>query len=473
MPSPPDFGLESLRQRRIPRDGPRLYAKTRHVWIYPTADATQQWIGFLWTGGSVRLKSEKPVMGVGCAQFYAILPRGYVCGDGQRITLDPDDPVLVALYPFSPITDSPWPHRYGESRGTPRYVSLPSEPVQRAQEPGLSAHLARVQRARDEHVIPTELVGVDLAPSPEADLTLPSLLPSVHEPYSSLRNRSTIAYSAEVRHQGRDFLLTSDYEWVPKDRISVYPVTRFHGVHLDGQTRLPIALFRTSTAERYRRSASGDFEPTEERFPLHGWVSLTDQSEHHAGQTYIQTAVGDWLRQDQAVVPTATLFPSATDRPDHLEASDAGNGARHTSIEISVHGGWLIAYEGDRPVFTTLISPGRGGTPSPGHEPIETGATPTGRFVITGKFVTATMAAPNEYLHWDVPYAQNFSGPYALHTAYWHDNWGHLMSGGCVNLSPIDGYFLFHWTEPEIPDGWYGVRWLPHLGPATQVVIHR
>jgi lipoprotein-anchoring transpeptidase ErfK/SrfK len=132
-----------------------------------------------------------------------------------------------------------------------------------------------------------------------------------------------------------------------------------------------------------------------------------------------------------------------------------------------------MAYEDTSPVFVTLISPGRGGDAQKGRDPLETSATPLGRFSITGKFVTSTMIAPNDYLHSDVPFAQNFTGPYALHSAYWHDNWGNLMSGGCINLSPIDARFMFDWTEPPAPAGWHGTRWLPYLEPSTTLLIHR
>ena len=58
----------------------------------------------------------------------------------------------------------------------------------------------------------------------------------------------------------------------------------------------------------------------------------------------------------------------------------------------------------------------------------------------------------------EVPFTQNFSGPYALHAAYWHDDWGVGKSGGCVNLAPIDARRIFAWTEPRLPPGWHGVR---------------
>ena len=76
-------------------------------------------------------------------------------------------------------------------------------------------------------------------------------------------------------------------------------------------------------------------------------------------------------------------------------------------------------------------------------------------------------------VHTEVQYTQNFSGPHTLHGAYWHDDWGEKKSGGCVNLSPLDAQRLFEWSEPALPDGWHGVRWIPHEGKSTVVVVHR
>jgi lipoprotein-anchoring transpeptidase ErfK/SrfK len=124
-------------------------------------------------------------------------------------------------------------------------------------------------------------------------------------------------------------------------------------------------------------------------------------------------------------------------------------------------------------VFATLISAGRGGAPVAGRDPVETASTPTGRFKITGKFATATMVAPNEVVHSEVPWAQNFSGPHALHAAYWHDDWGELASGGCINLSPRDARWLSEFSEPRLPEGWHGVRWLPELEASTTLIVRR
>jgi len=37
---------------------------------------------------------------------------------------------------------------------------------------------------------------------------------------------------------------------------------------------------------------------------------------------------------------------------------------------------------------------------------------------------------------------------YSLHGAYWHNNFGHPMSHGCVNLPVPDAEELYYWTNP-------------------------
>ena len=56
-----------------------------------------------------------------------------------------------------------------------------------------------------------------------------------------------------------------------------------------------------------------------------------------------------------------------------------------------------------------------------------------------------------------------FSGPnaaagrgFALHGAYWHNNFGYPMSHGCVNLRTIDAEKLFAWAEVNDPVTIYG-----------------
>jgi hypothetical protein len=412
---------------------PRVYSRTRYVWIRPEPDASKEWIGYLWTGGSVALKSKKPVYGPGCVEWYAIEPRGYVCVDGNRATLNANDPVYRAVLPYAPDLSSPWPHQYGESLGLESTMTLPGSPI-----------------------------------------SFPPLPLAIHEPRNQLHRRSTVAFSREVSVDGHDFLLSADYQWLPKASVTPYPIVKFQGLKLGRDAELPLAFFKAKDRPAYTRSASGEFTLAGATFTRLSFVELTGQREAVGSDHFLHTKRDDlWLKEADAVLPVPqgkTPWGASVGQTDSTGNAPKG---RATWIEVAVTAGYLIAYEGTQPVFTTLISPGRGGFARPDEDPIEHALTPTGTFPISGKFATATMEAPGEFIHSDVPWTQNFSGPHALHTAYWHDSWGEPKSGGCVNLSPIDARTLFEFTEPALPPGWHGVRWLPWLGPATLVVLHR
>src|SRR5262249_39126545 len=197
----------------------------------------------------------------------------------------------------------------------------------------------------------------------------------------------------------------------------------------------------------------GSFAPTGEDWPRLSWVGLTGESATSGKSTFLATREpGIWLLESEAaVVRQAGEVPAVV---------TAQRGGRKTWLDISVLGGTLVAYEDERPVFATLISPGRGGAPIPGKDPLETASTPVGTFRVDGKFVTATMvSSTNDLLvHTEVQYVQNFHGPHALHAAYWHDAWGEKKSGGCINLSPRDAQRLFAWTQPNVPADSYGKR---------------
>jgi hypothetical protein len=444
-----------------PDDGPRVYAKTRFVWIreWPTSEV--QWIGFLWTGGSVKLKSEKVHYGPGCNEWYEVEPHGFVCVDGKRATLDAKDPVLLAQRPYRAKLDSPWPHEYAESTGLKRYRKLPNLDIQKKLEWDLEQQLEKSYGAR---------TGIKPDEDPFEQVTFPN---STHEGRTGLLPLSTVAYAAEIHREERDWLLAADMTWIPKDRVKPYPKVTFKGVDLKGDVKLPLAFFRGEDRPKYRHSGEA-FEATRETFKRLSHVGLTGKSVTRDDVEFLETREeGIFVKKDDAVVPTPQ---KTTPWGAQVGGKDEGEGrpeGRATWMEASVWGGWLIAYEGTKPVYATMISPGRGGTPVKGKNPIETASTPVGRFPITGKFATATMEAPGDFIHSDVPWTQNFSGPHALHGAYWHDDWGKLKSGGCVNVSPIDGKWLYEWTDPQVPEGWHGVRWLPSKLPSTLFIVHK
>ncbi len=122
----------------------------------------------------------------------------------------------------------------------------------------------------------------------------------------------------------------------------------------------------------------------------------------------------------------------------------------------------LAAYEGDIPVFATLVSSGRD------HH-----VTKVGLFRVWQKVIHASMRGKSAepYFVDEVPYTQYFFGDYALHGSYWHDRFGTPVSHGCVNLSVADAAWLFDWSPPTLPHAWHAVLTvLPEL-PSVWVQI--
>jgi lipoprotein-anchoring transpeptidase ErfK/SrfK len=144
--------------------------------------------------------------------------------------------------------------------------------------------------------------------------------------------------------------------------------------------------------------------------------------------------------------------PSFSEPPSELSADNA----TERWIDVDLSSQTLVAYEGKRPVFATLVSTGRGpaGTEF---------ATHVGTFRIWSKLFSTTMDnldaddAEHRYAIEDVPWVQFFDRGIGLHAAFWHRNFGRVHSHGCVNLAPIDARWLFAFTSPHLPQGWTAV----------------
>lgn len=358
--------------------------------------------------------------------------------DGERATLDPTDPTLALLEPFRPRVETPWPHEY----------AIVPRPIRRF----LTADEARPFLAPD-------------SPNDTFDPRLPPLPRGLSEMRTKVAARSAIAFAKTGNVLGTPMLVAADLSWVRKDDVELVPRIEFQGVALSPEKTLPLAFFRRDETPAYRRLEDGSFVPTGRVFERLGHESLESESVLVGKERFYRLQGRElWVSDRQAVIV------------ESRSSSPFGEGpstTRQTYLEISVLSGYLIAFENTRPVYATLISAGRGGTPVAGKTVLETASTPVGRFSVTGKFKTATMeSSGGPIIHGDVPWTQNFSGPHAIHSAYWHDDWGRLKSAGCVNVAPRDGKWLFEFTEPRVPEGWHGARALSRYGPPTLIVIH-
>jgi hypothetical protein len=148
----------------------------------------------------------------------------------------------------------------------------------------------------------------------------------------------------------------------------------------------------------------------------------------------------------------------------------SGVGPDEKWVLVRVNAGTLVALEGDRPIFAAPISPGVHGVSEGPYR------TNPGRYRISSKAITADMGGEADRGAWrsrEVPWVAYYDGSYALHGAWWHDQFGRPRSRGCVNLSPPDARWLFEWLEPPLPADWYAVVADASERPGTLVVIRR
>jgi hypothetical protein len=81
--------------------------------------------------------------------------------------------------------------------------------------------------------------------------------------------------------------------------------------------------------------------------------------------------------------------------------------------------------------------------------------TPIGEYPIWRKLVSVHMSGGTTGGGWDLPgvaWTSLFVGSgVAIHSTYWHNNFGEPMSHGCVNAQPEDAKWIFRWTQPIVP----------------------
>src|SRR5690606_33433899 len=111
----------------------------------------------------------------------------------------------------------------------------------------------------------------------------------------------------------------------------------------------PIAFFRKKPRPKLRRTEAGAFEPTGESFARLAWVGLTGKSEGEGKERRIETREpGIWVLESDA-----TVIEAFDGRPPFTRDPEPGARPRKW-MDVSVLGGWLVAYEERTPVFVTL-----------------------------------------------------------------------------------------------------------------------
>jgi hypothetical protein len=135
---------------------------------------------------------------------------------------------------------------------------------------------------------------------------------------------------------------------------------------------------------------------------------------------------------------------------------DATGGNKHIYVDLTNQR--LYAFDGNKVIYNFIVSTGKWNP------------TPTGEFHIWiwlryTRMTGGSQAKGDYYDLPNVPYTMYFyndSTPkawgYSLHGAYWHNNFGHPMSHGCVNMKIEDAQQIYYWTAqtPDVPITVYG-----------------
>ncbi|MCC6213765.1 MAG: L,D-transpeptidase [Polyangiaceae bacterium] len=259
----------------------------------------------------------------------------------------------------------------------------------------------------------------------------------------------------EVRDQPgtrEPFGFAASGQWVPMRDLAPVRPKLFHGEEIvGGQLDLgwvvsdEAPVFRAPAGARAASDAAVRFER----------VSVLERRRSR-GAEWVRVAADRWLRARDLAVPTPAPLP------DGLLPGERW-------IDVDLASQTLTAYEGERAVFATLVSTGKG------RAGTET-ATPRGNHRVWVKLESHDMdnledpGAGSYYAIQRVPFVMFFLRGYGLHGTFWHERFGAVRSHGCVNLAPLDAQRLFHWTSPKLPPGWSAAFPTPYE-PGTLVRV--
>ncbi len=164
------------------------------------------------------------------------------------------------------------------------------------------------------------------------------------------------------------------------------------------------------------------------------WVDFvsTDKS----GQVWYR--IYDDLEETNYWMPAVHVRPVAAEEVTPLSPDVADK-----RIEVLLKDQVLTAYENGQAVFSTPVSSGA-----------RDGDTRPGQYVIERKRPTRHMA-PMEGNGYDLPGVPwvsfiSWTGV-SIHGTYWHNNFGHPMSHGCINLPSQAAKWIYRWSLPVVP----------------------
>lgn len=123
------------------------------------------------------------------------------------------------------------------------------------------------------------------------------------------------------------------------------------------------------------------------------------------------------------------------------------------NIQVNVTYQYLSCFEDNREVYFCRVSTGAKFNAE--GQAVDKWSTPLGEHMIYRKLASMHMIGGSTGAGWDTPgigWTSLFaSGGVAIHSTFWHNDFGVPRSHGCVNVSSEDAQWIFRWTTPQVP----------------------
>jgi len=414
----PPQALDAEAEAKYPKHG---LVTGQAVLVRERTEKDARVVGILRAGARVRTDVALS-FGGGCTKgWHAIFPAGWIClNAGLAIGDAPPDDGAINIP--KPRLEETMPYEYWRVShdGTPFFHRLPSFSEADQADAAAKAWMA-------EH-------GRQSIPTTPAER--PPEVPAVVKEYLNAGYYVTVA--GEALKSERRFVRTLRGVFARKYQLEQREGSSFTGMVLTGEDDLPVYWIVRETGLQ-RREAEGSetlvktdaaIPPRRSRYPFKRKVTIGNAQ-------FYEDADG-------------LLMPAYAVAQSYKLRRPPGVGAEERWVHVDLSEQVLVAYQGDKPVFTTLVSTGK-----------EPGMTPIGVHRLQSKHVATSMRdqpiEEDAYSIEDVPWTQYFHNSVALHGAFWHGGFGLVRSHGCVNLSPSDARWLFGFTEPHLPDGWHAM----------------
>lgn len=150
---------------------------------------------------------------------------------------------------------------------------------------------------------------------------------------------------------------------------------------------------------------------------------------------------------DMFWVPAQAMRPIVPD-----EITSISPDVTDKRIVIDVIRQALSCYEGNTEVYYCRVS--TGAKFDAYGNPVEKWSTPLGKHKVSRKYISLQMSGGTTGAGYDLPgigWTTIFvTGGVAIHSTFWHNDFGVPRSHGCVNVLPEDAKWIFRWTQPTV-----------------------